>query len=198
MNWYWNLAQLLLDKNRAVESSAGLRDELEILIAQLYQKLLLYQIKSVCLYHQKQLVIIGRDLLSLDDSAGQLRDIREAEDAVERNAEQYNSEQVKKHISSLATTAVSQEQKLDGIHSAIQDQTQQREKRYRDDRDEQCLKDLYETNPIKDKERIENTKGGLLRDSYLWVLPELSLTQSQEPLTTITPMIIVTLESLMM
>ncbi|RYP01149.1 hypothetical protein DL765_010877 [Monosporascus sp. GIB2] len=33
-----------------------------------------------------------------------------------------------------------------------------------------CLRDLYITNPRHDKERIEQTKGGLLRDSYRWIL----------------------------
>ncbi|KAI2471962.1 NACHT domain-containing protein [Annulohypoxylon bovei var. microspora] len=33
-----------------------------------------------------------------------------------------------------------------------------------------CLADLYLTDPRHDKERIEKTKGGLLHDSYCWVL----------------------------
>ncbi|RYO76016.1 hypothetical protein DL764_010309 [Monosporascus ibericus] len=34
----------------------------------------------------------------------------------------------------------------------------------------QCLADLYSTDPRHDKNRIEQTKGGLLRDSYRWIL----------------------------
>ncbi|RYP25336.1 hypothetical protein DL767_008431 [Monosporascus sp. MG133] len=34
----------------------------------------------------------------------------------------------------------------------------------------QCLADLYSTDPRHDKNRIEETKGGLLRDSYRWIL----------------------------
>jgi hypothetical protein len=33
-----------------------------------------------------------------------------------------------------------------------------------------CLRDLQITNPCDDKDRIEQDKGGLLRDSYCWVL----------------------------
>ncbi|KAJ5644252.1 uncharacterized protein N7484_006759 [Penicillium longicatenatum] len=36
--------------------------------------------------------------------------------------------------------------------------------------DQACLRDLRATNPVDDKERIKNTKGGLLKDSYRWVL----------------------------
>ncbi|RYP43612.1 hypothetical protein DL770_011554 [Monosporascus sp. CRB-9-2] len=33
----------------------------------------------------------------------------------------------------------------------------------------QCLADLYSTDPRHDKNRIEQTKGGLLRESYRWI-----------------------------
>ncbi|RDW66117.1 hypothetical protein BP6252_09752 [Coleophoma cylindrospora] len=36
--------------------------------------------------------------------------------------------------------------------------------------DKKCLIDLRVTDPRDDKKRIEDTKGGLLRDSYCWVL----------------------------
>jgi Cdc6-like AAA superfamily ATPase len=39
-----------------------------------------------------------------------------------------------------------------------------------DDADRKCLKALYVTDPRLDKTRIERTKGGLLEDSYRWVL----------------------------
>ena len=36
--------------------------------------------------------------------------------------------------------------------------------------DNQCLKDLLLTNPDDDMIRIEDSKGGLLEDSYMWIL----------------------------
>ncbi|KAJ5714049.1 uncharacterized protein N7483_011230 [Penicillium malachiteum] len=33
-----------------------------------------------------------------------------------------------------------------------------------------CLRDLRTTNPLDDKERIKDTKGGLLKESYRWIL----------------------------
>ncbi|KAJ4303895.1 hypothetical protein N0V88_001495 [Collariella sp. IMI 366227] len=38
------------------------------------------------------------------------------------------------------------------------------------EKDNECLKDLRVTDPRHDKDRIEQTKGGLLVDSYRWVL----------------------------
>lgn len=36
--------------------------------------------------------------------------------------------------------------------------------------DRQCLRDLRTTDPYHDKERIKETNGGLLKDSYRWIL----------------------------
>ncbi|KAH7124420.1 hypothetical protein EDB81DRAFT_912810, partial [Dactylonectria macrodidyma] len=170
MNWYWNLVRLLLDENRAEKSSTGLRDELDSHIVQLYQKLLLYQMKSVCLYHRNRAVVILRDMCKLDGWKGQLDEIQVAEATVRGDSEQYNTEQIKSYLQALAITARSQEVKLQDIYSAIQDQTRLQEKRHQDDKDKQCLKDLHVTDPRDDKKRIQDTKGGLFRDSYRWIL----------------------------
>ncbi|KAF2008821.1 WD40 repeat-like protein [Aaosphaeria arxii CBS 175.79] len=46
--------------------------------------------------------------------------------------------------------------------------------------DKQCIRDLYSTNPRDDKTRIEDTKGGLLADSYRWVLDNTTFQQWQQ------------------
>jgi hypothetical protein len=42
---------------------------------------------------------------------------------------------------------------------------------------EQCIQDIRQTNPRDDKTRIEETKGGLLADSYRWVLDNITFRQ---------------------
>jgi hypothetical protein len=42
---------------------------------------------------------------------------------------------------------------------------------------EKCLQDLHLTDPRDDRKRIEDTKGGLLKDSYYWVLQSPSFQQ---------------------
>ncbi|RKK75498.1 Vegetative incompatibility protein HET-E-1 [Fusarium oxysporum] len=170
MEWYWNLVSLLLDENKAEQSSAGLRVQLEKHVVQLYEKLLSYQVKSICLYHRNWAAVVLRDVFQLDDWAGQLDDIQKAEAAVRTDSDQYNTEQSKIYLRKLTDTASALEMNLQGIHSAIQDQTRQQERRHQDDRDKQGLEDLRETDPRDDKTRIQDTKGGLLRDSYRWIL----------------------------
>ncbi|CAI7631252.1 unnamed protein product, partial [Penicillium pancosmium] len=46
--------------------------------------------------------------------------------------------------------------------------------------DQACLRDLHVTNPVDDKERIEDTKGGLLKDSYRWILDNKEFKQWQD------------------
>jgi hypothetical protein len=45
-----------------------------------------------------------------------------------------------------------------------------------------CIQDLHSTDPRNDKQRIEDTKGGLLADTYRWVLDNTTFQQwRQEP-----------------
>jgi hypothetical protein len=42
---------------------------------------------------------------------------------------------------------------------------------------ERCIQDIRSTDPRDDKKRIEDTKGGLLKDSYRWILDNASFQQ---------------------
>ena len=170
MDWYWNLSTLLLDENMTEAHSSGLRDELEKVIIQLYAKLLLYQMKSVCYYHRRRLSVFARDLIKLDNWDGELSDIQAAEAAVQADSAQYNTLSIRTRLGAIAEMAKSQNVKLDSISSAIREQTKQQERMHETSADNKCLADLRLTDPRDDKKRIEETKGGLLKDSYRWVL----------------------------
>ncbi|KAK7178050.1 beta transducin-like protein HET-D2Y [Paraphaeosphaeria sporulosa] len=170
MDWYWNLSSLLLDENIAEVHSSGLRDELEKVVTQLYAKLLLYQMKSVCYYYRGRLSVFARDLIKLDNWDGELGDIQAAEAAVQVDSAQYNTLAIRSRLGAIAETAKSQNAKLDSISSAIREQTKQQERMHETSADNKCLADLRLTDPRDDKKRIEETKGGLLKDSYRWIL----------------------------
>ena len=141
---------------------------------------MLYQIRSVCTYQRNWAAIIGRDMFKVDDWAGQLSEIKEAEASVQRVMDQYNTEESKMRLWKLTDTAKKIAMNLQGIHSAIENQTQQQERRHQDDRDQQCLQHLRETDPRDDKTRIQDTKGGLLKDSYCWILTNKEFRQWQD------------------
>ncbi|ENI03090.1 hypothetical protein COCC4DRAFT_143868 [Bipolaris maydis ATCC 48331] len=50
------------------------------------------------------------------------------------------------------------------------------------DKQNKCLQDIRRTDPQDDKKRIEDTKGGLLADSYRWVLDNPTFQQWQQHL----------------
>ncbi|KKF93679.1 Vegetative incompatibility protein HET-E-1 [Ceratocystis platani] len=151
-------------------STAAMQNELKKDIVRLFQRLLLYQMRSICLYHRNSAAIILRDLLRVDNWADQLNTIREAEEAVQYHMEQYNTQESKMQLQKLNDAAGSLQQDLQSINAAVQDQTEQQANRHQDDKDEQCLLDLHVTDPYTDKKNIEEKKGGLLKDSYKWIL----------------------------
>ncbi|KAF7524678.1 hypothetical protein G7054_g11335 [Neopestalotiopsis clavispora] len=170
VDWYWNLACLLFKENKAEQSVADLQFQLEGHIVQLYTKLLSYQMQSACLYRRQWAAVIARDVVKIDDWAGQISEIREAEAAVRNDMAQYNTEETKLQLRRLAVVAVSMKQNLEDIHLAIQHQTRQQQEWRDNDKNKTCMKDLCDNDPRDDKTRIEIEKGGLLRDSYSWIL----------------------------
>ncbi|KAH8129977.1 WD40 repeat-like protein [Trichoderma asperelloides] len=46
--------------------------------------------------------------------------------------------------------------------------------------EDECLRDMHITDPSLDKKRIEDTNGGLLRDSYIWILTNAEFIQWRE------------------
>ncbi|KAL2886331.1 Vegetative incompatibility protein HET-E-1 [Ceratocystis lukuohia] len=168
--WYWHLASLLLDENKGRTTTPLLRETLEKSITQLFEKLLLYQIRSICLYHRSRAATFVRDMFLIDDWAGQLNDIKTTEMTVLHDMEQYNTQEIQTQIRDLNNTASDLQVSLENIHVAIQNQAQQQEKRHHDKEDNKCLRDLYTTDPRTDKKNIQHKKGGLLRDSYKWIV----------------------------
>jgi len=153
MDWYWNLSSILLkeDTVRGTDLS-GVRSELENQIVDLYKALLLYQIKSIYTYYRNRGLVLLRDIVKLDGWDANLDAIRNAEAVFRDDSNIYTSQKVTSHLERLVR------------HSENQETQQLSEK------DHQCLRDLRLTDPRDDKTRIEQTQGGLLQDSYRWIL----------------------------
>ena len=169
MKWYWELSTLLLE-NRD-ERFAGLKDELEKHVVHLYKKLFSYQMRSVYGYSRNRAVAVLRDIVKLDDWEGTLKSIRDAENAVQHDSAEYNTQKTKYYLEDIAITAESLRVKLlPSIHEAPRHQTEANREMRGEDKDEQCLKDLRATDPRLDKLRIEDTKGGLFLGASNWIL----------------------------
>lgn len=154
MDWYWNLSSVILKEspNDNDGGLASIRRNLETRVVDLYKALLLYEIKSVCLYYRSRGLVLLRDIAKLDDWNGDIRAIQNAERVFNDGSNTLADLKMVSNLEQLVTFAEKQ--------SASQ-MTKE---------DQQCMKDLRLTDPSADKKRIEQTKGGLLHESYRWIL----------------------------
>jgi len=168
MEWYCELSTLLLKENTVDHGSfEGTRVKLEKRVMDLYQTLLLYLIKTVCSCYRNRIVAFLRDMIKLDDWDGNLQNVEDAENAVRQDSNEYNTLKITSYLEQLANSAKNQEARLlQHIHSLLEQQVSVQ----LEEKDNNCLRDLRATDPQDDKKRIEDKKGGLLQDSYYWIL----------------------------
>ncbi|OTA02490.1 hypothetical protein A9Z42_0028690 [Trichoderma parareesei] len=152
MEWYWNLSSAVLEKNGNERGLSGVRDELETQVVDLYILLISYEIKSVCSYYRNRGLALIRDVASLDDWNGDMKSIQDAERVFHDDSNTYANLKMVSNLNQLVSHAETQS----NVQLAKEDQ--------------QCIKDLRLTDPLDDKRRIEQTKGGLLQESYRWIL----------------------------
>ncbi|EHK15882.1 uncharacterized protein TRIVIDRAFT_195814 [Trichoderma virens Gv29-8] len=145
MNMYWELSGVVLKENANDGGLSGIRRELETQVIDLYKVLLLYEIKSVCSYYRNRGLALLRDIVGLDDWSGDLKAIKDAERVFHDDSETIGRLETASDIKQLVAHALTKE-------------------------DQQCIRDLRLSNPSDDKKRIEQTKGGLLQESYTWIL----------------------------
>ena len=167
MDWYWSLSGLLLKENTFDEGASGdLRVQLEGRIVELYKALLAYQMKSCCSYFRKHFPQLLRGLAQLDKWDGDLQGVRDAEESMRKDSHSFNSQQFRSHLERLVYLEDQETELLRDVRQVLQEQLLTR----LEEQDQQCLRDLHLTDPRRDKERISATKGGLLKDSYMWIL----------------------------
>ncbi|KAL6864200.1 hypothetical protein J3F83DRAFT_151605 [Trichoderma novae-zelandiae] len=163
MDWYWHLAELLLDDNKSESATSALRSEMEKHIVELYRKLLLYQMKSVCRFYRQHGPALWRDAIKADDWTGQLGDIRSAEAIVQEDSRVFNNLELQSRFREIKSASNGLRHEIHAILPKIQEHILSKEA-------ENCLKDLRVTDPRDDKSRIEDTNGGLLQGAYDWAV----------------------------
>ncbi|KAF5247118.1 hypothetical protein FAUST_970 [Fusarium austroamericanum] len=156
MDWYWRLSPWLLHDCHSSDSSEPLREQLEKQMVQLYQTLLLFQMKSVVLYHRGRFAVFMRDLPKIDDWATHVIEIKDIETALGVDSNQYNTLEMRTNLQEISVTTKE--------HAEWQRQDRL------DEKDNECIRELRVTNPSKDKKSILFSKGGLFYDSYRWIM----------------------------
>ncbi|KAF4839038.1 Vegetative incompatibility protein HET-E-1 [Colletotrichum tropicale] len=175
MEWYWALVGLL--SSTTSNAHLALQRKIEDQFSKLYQKLLLYQMKSICRYFRARFKTFCRDLGKLDDWDGQLEAIKTSEVVLLRDFRTYNDQvlvgDTHEMVGFLKTIDSSAEDIRKGLHyvtSAMECYLKLKEDAQKDEKHEKCRRDLFLTDPEADKQRIIDSKGDLLEASYEWIL----------------------------
>jgi hypothetical protein len=166
MDWYWNLAKLL-EPTEARTKALG--DQLKQHIEDLYKKLLLYQMKSVCSLYRGSITTILRNTIKLDDWASALQSVKDAEKDVQQDIDTFTNIEIKMFLNTISGQARDHQTKLQNIYLAIQENTQKQEDRQQDEQTRRCLADLLLIDPRVHKERLADTKGGLFHGASDWI-----------------------------
>ncbi|CRG83829.1 Receptor-interacting serine/threonine-protein kinase 4 [Talaromyces islandicus] len=96
MSWYWNLSGVLLKKDNTLAGSPaeGMRDMLEADLVELYQQLLLFQMKTALACYGNQTLNFLKDLIKGSDWQGSLTDIQNAEKTFRENSQVYDTQKI--------------------------------------------------------------------------------------------------------
>ncbi|KAF4853322.1 Vegetative incompatibility protein HET-E-1 [Colletotrichum siamense] len=170
-NWYNSLAGPLVDvSENSRDSHVQLRRQLQDDIVDLYEKLLVYQMKSACCFYKNGVAVFMRNTFQVDNWKAQLDDIKASEEVVQKDLEAFQNHEMLQHMKDQARGADDQQKLLHrlvfDLHRYIQKEQDMRQQQ----EDRECLKDLYLTSPPVDMKRIIAAKGPLLSESYQWII----------------------------
>ncbi|GAP84539.1 putative NACHT and WD40 domain protein [Rosellinia necatrix] len=171
MDWYCALTELLPNESTFAHDNAfqEVLSQLKEMIIELYEALLLYQMKSIVYYYRQQGVRILRDMVKLDDWGGDYQHVRDVEASVRTAMDQYYKERTKVHLDELSEHASTLIALLGDIQQDIRGFILEQKAASRDKDDSECRRALRVVDPQDDMTRIENNKDPLLDDVYKWI-----------------------------
>ncbi|CAK7206518.1 hypothetical protein SEUCBS139899_009314 [Sporothrix eucalyptigena] len=169
MEYYIGMEPMLLGG----DITPGLRSNLEERLVGFYKLIIDFQVRSVLRFYRRRAKNFLLGVINYEGWDKKLQAITDEEnDLVSRfktvlSAGQHQQLQALVEYSRQCATSVDRL----GLNLGQQiDVLTQISDRYKDAGDRTCLQDLRTTNPCHDKIRIEETRGGLLADSYRWIL----------------------------
>ncbi|KAK3363920.1 hypothetical protein B0T25DRAFT_597508 [Lasiosphaeria hispida] len=108
MDWYCTLAEHILSQNNMVvgkESFKSIQLQLENRVVELYKVLILYQMKSVCFFYLHQGWVFPRGLANINDWDIDLKSITDAEAILQKDLNQFSSQDTKSFLGKLVEEA---------------------------------------------------------------------------------------------
>ncbi|KAJ5606119.1 hypothetical protein N7510_008900 [Penicillium lagena] len=176
MRYYVEMESLLLPE----DMKSGLKNDLMERVVDLYNLIIDFQVQSVIRFYRSQTKSYFKGVVNYDSWNDKLGHLKEEEAKLEKMFEKALSATGVQQLKKLAGEAKRSYEALKDIFDNIQelvrisrsqkDTLEKTEQRLSNAEDRRCRDTLNATDPSLDKARIEEDKGGLLRDSYCWVL----------------------------
>lgn len=183
MRYYVAMESLLLTKHMKSDLKADLTERL----VDLYKLIIDFQVQTVLRFYRSRTKNFFRGTINYDSWEEKLQHIKDSDKELVQKFETAISATSLGHLKRLAEEAEALRSILSSLLKKQQelikvnlDQlgvaqehlrfAQKMDQRMSNDKDQACLQSLKATNPRDDKMRIEQQKGGLLEDSYLWIL----------------------------
>lgn len=168
MEWYCALTDHLLNEDYPNEDSIvngenianGGRSlkptlpQMKHWVVELYKAILLYQMKSVCSYYRKQGLEFLCSLVNLDDWDGARKDVVDAENVLQNDWTLYNKVQTGDLWGKLIKLTEKSQSLLEDISQTLKDFIALQKEMQMDEKDMECLRDLFVVDPQDDMETI--------------------------------------------
>ncbi|KAK4234131.1 WD40-repeat-containing domain protein [Achaetomium macrosporum] len=169
MRYYVAMESLLLPEDMKADLKADLSDRL----VGLYKLIIDFQVQSVIRFYRSRTKNFFRGIIAYDGWEKKLQDIKDGDKELVSKLETAMSRTSLQALKQVAREAEYSRQTLDNLLGRVEelvgvsqnhlDIAQNAETRA-------CLEALQASDPRDDKDRIELEKGGLLRDTYRWIL----------------------------
>jgi hypothetical protein len=183
IRYYVAMESLLLPEDMKLDLKADLTERL----VALYKLIIDFQVQSVLRFYRNRTKNFFRGTINYDGWDKQLQDIKDGDAALVSKFETTISGSSLQELKKLARQAEASRRALDGLLIKAQELVdvsrdhlgvaKKMDRRMSDAENRACLQALQATDPRADKDRIEQDKGGLLRDSYCWVLDHVNFQQ---------------------
>ncbi|KAK3938110.1 hypothetical protein QBC46DRAFT_356117 [Diplogelasinospora grovesii] len=169
MRYYVAMEPLLLP----ADMESDLKDVLIGCLKDLYKLIIDFQVRTVLRFYRDRIKNFFRGTIDYDKWAEKADGIKHEEVELFQKFDKAMSGGSLRKLKGLAQEAEASRKALNELVDIARNSLRFAEKmdQHMSDTDNRdCLESLGATDPRLDKERIEQEKGGLLRDSYCWVL----------------------------
>ncbi|PIG80477.1 hypothetical protein AARAC_001624 [Aspergillus arachidicola] len=172
MNWYCSLTDHILNEEKVQpgdRSYQSVLDELEGRVVVLYKALLKFQMKSACSYNKNQAKVFLKNMINLDDWAGEREAVEAAEKAVEDDTKTFIDIESRDRLNDLVHQGQDLRDTLGDFHQTVKDYFAAQRNMERSKEERECLGQLSVVNPEDLKDGIEGRNDILLPATYEWI-----------------------------